>query len=118
MDAAGTRLLSRRVANDEAELTDIIAQVLRLAGDVTWAIDLADGGAALAIALLLEHQQTVHYLSGVAVSRATGTYRGEGKTDAKDAAVIADQARMRRDLPTFKLEDELVLELRMLTAHR
>ncbi|WP_373302745.1 IS110 family transposase [Streptomyces atratus] len=29
---------------------------------------------------------------------ASRSYRGNGKTDAKDAYVIADQARMRRDL--------------------
>jgi transposase len=118
IDADGNRLLSRRVANDEVELTDMITQILALAEDVTWAIDLADGGAALAIALLLDRKQRVHYLPGAAVSRATGTYRGEGKTDAKDAAVIADQARMRRDLATLKVKDELVVELGMLTAQR
>jgi len=32
------------------------------------------------------------------VNRAADGYRGEGKTDARDAYVIADQARMRRDL--------------------
>jgi hypothetical protein len=89
-----------------------------VAEEVTWAIDLADDGAALAIALLLDRKQRVHCLSGVAVSRAPGTYRGEGKTDAKNAAVIADQARMRRDLSTFTLEGELDVELRMLTTHR
>jgi hypothetical protein len=30
-----------------------------------------------------------------------GLSRGEGKTDAKDAAIIADQVRMRRDLASY-----------------
>ena len=63
-----------------------------------WAIDLADGAAALIIALLLRREQAVFYLPGIAVNRASAGYRGQAKTDAKDAAVIADQARMRRDL--------------------
>jgi hypothetical protein len=91
-------------------------RVLRLS--ITWAIDLADGPAALVIALLLELGQRLLYLPGVAVNRLSGAYPGEGKTDAKDAAIIADQARMRRDLRELQLDDEMIAELRMLTAHR
>ncbi|WP_174246029.1 IS110 family transposase, partial [Mycobacterium avium] len=42
------RLLSQRVANDEAALLEVIAAVTTLAdgGEVTWAIDLNAGGAA------------------------------------------------------------------------
>ena len=76
--------------------------------EVTWAIDLADGPAALVIALLLAPQPNVlAHLPGIAVNRATAGYRGEGKTDAKDAAVIADQARMRRDLQPLRPEDDI-----------
>src|SRR3954451_287703 len=95
IDESGRRLLSRRVVNDEPEL---LADVMDLGDEVTWGIDLADGGAALAIAILLNHDQPVLYLSGRAIHRASEGYRGEGKTDAKDAAVIADQVRLRRDL--------------------
>jgi transposase len=52
------------------------------------------------------------------VNRAAGGYRGEGKTDARNAAVIADQARMRRDLAPLRADDELITELRMLVARR
>jgi transposase len=52
------------------------------------------------------------------VNRAAGTYRGEGKTDARDAAVIADQARMRRDLQPLRPGDQITVELRLLTARR
>jgi len=118
VDAEGRRLLSRRVANDEVALREVIDDVLARAGEVTWAIDLADGPAALAITMLLLAGQRVFFLPGVAVNRATGAYRGEGKTDAKDAAIIADQVRMRRDLRELRLMDEAIAELRMLTAHR
>ena len=42
IDADGKRLLSRRVANDEAALLELITAVTALAdgGEVTWAIDL------------------------------------------------------------------------------
>jgi transposase len=68
--------------------------------------------------LLLGRGQRVRYLPGVAVNRAADGYRGEGKTDAKDAAVIADQGRMRRDLRELRLDEQLIAELRILTAHR
>ncbi|HZD68531.1 MAG TPA: IS110 family transposase [Actinomycetes bacterium] len=120
IDADGRRLLSRRVANDEPDLLALIGEVLDISdGDqATWAIDLADGGAALMIGLLAGHGQHLLYIPGRTVNRAASGYRGEGKTDAKDAAIIADQARMRRDLHPMRADDELVVELRLLTARR
>ncbi len=120
IDADGSRLLSRRVANDEPELLTLIGDVLDLAdgGTVTWATDLADGGAALLIGLLVAHEQPLLYIPGRVVNKAASSYRGVGKTDAKDAAIIADQARMRRDLHPMRVNDELVVELKLLTARR
>lgn len=118
IDADGKRLLSRRVNNDETELLTLIADVAALGSDTTWAVDVVDGGAALMLAILLAHDQTVLYLSGRAVHRAAGGYRGEGKSDARDAAIIADQARMRRDLAAIRPGDEITVELKMLTARR
>jgi hypothetical protein len=40
----GRRLLSRRVANDEPDLLSLVSDVTGLAGQVTWAVDLPDGG--------------------------------------------------------------------------
>ncbi|MGW6884946.1 IS110 family transposase [Streptomyces goshikiensis] len=118
IDESGHRLLSRRVANDEPELLELLTDVLALGDEVTWGIDLADGGAALAIAILLNHDQPVNYISGRAIHRASESYRGEGKTDAKDAAVIADQARIRRDLQHLRTGDETVTGLKILTGRR
>lgn len=118
IDADGGKLLSRRVANDEPELLALISDVTALAGEVTWAVDLPDGGAALLIGLLLDAGQDLLYIPGRTVNRAAGAYRGEGKTDARDAAVIADQARMRRDLQPLRPGDGLTAELKLLTARR
>lgn len=98
INAEGKRLLSRRIHNDETELLTLIGDVLAISDDVLWAIDLNHGCAALLIGLLTAHGQPVAYLTGLAVHRASATYRGEAKTDAKDAFVIADQARIRRAL--------------------
>ncbi|MET8538498.1 IS110 family transposase [Streptomyces sp. NPDC005065] len=118
IDESGRRLLSRRVANDEPELLELLADVLALGDAVTWGIDLADGRAALAITILLSHDQSVHYISGRAIHRASESYRGEGKTDAKDAAIIADQVRIRRDLHPLRVGDETVIDLKILTGRR
>lgn len=118
IDGDGNRLLSRRIANDELPLVELIETVRGLAERVVWAVDLAGGGAALLIGLLFAREQQVLYIPGHAVNRATDGYRGEGKTDARDAGIIADQARMRRDLRPMRADDELIVELRMLTTRR
>jgi transposase len=120
VDADGDRLLSQRVPNDETVLLELVKTVRTLAdgGEVTWAIDLNHGGAALLIAVLIAADQRLLYIPGRTVYHASGSYRGEGKTDAKDAAVIADQARMRRDLQPLRSGDEIAVDLRILTARR
>jgi transposase len=114
----GRRLLSRRVANDEPALLALIRDVTTLGDQVMWAVDLPDGGAALLIGLLLAHQQRLLYIPGRALNRAAAGYRGEGKTDARDAAIIADQARVRRDLSAIRPGDEITVELKILTTRR
>ncbi|MGC5005334.1 IS110 family transposase [Streptomyces sp. DT203] len=120
IDSDGQRKLSRRVANDESTLLNLIGDVLALSEDepVTWAIDLNASGAALMIALLTGNGQQVLYIPGRTVHHASGSYRGDGKTDAKDAFVIADQARMRRDLQPMRHGDDIALDLRILTSRR
>ena len=48
----------------------------------------------------------------------SAAYAGEGKTDAKDAYVIAETARLRRDLPVIDTGTDLVRNLAVLTGHR
>ncbi|GJF32699.1 IS110 family transposase [Kitasatospora sp. NE20-6] len=118
LNAQGERLLSRRVLNDEPELLALLADVLALDEDVVWAVDVGDGMAALWISMLLNHGQHLVYIPGLAVNRASAGYRGMGKTDARDATVIADQARMRGDLTILRPDDEHAVELRVLTNRR
>jgi hypothetical protein len=118
VDASGTELLSRRVDNDEADLLALIDEALSLAEDVAWAVDQPGGGAALLLALLWERGQGVSYVPGLSVDRARDGYRGESKTDRKDARVIADQARMRGDLGRLEPGDDALAELQLLLARR
>ncbi|OZF41768.1 IS110 family transposase [Rhodococcus sp. 14-2470-1b] len=120
IDSDATRLLSRRVLNDEAVLKSLIDDVLGIAdgGQVVWAVDLNSGGAALLTAMLAAGRQTLMYIPGRIVHHAAGGYRGDGKTDAKDAAIIADQARIRRDLQPMRVDDEIAVQLGILTSRR
>ncbi|MEV6534819.1 transposase [Streptomyces sp. NPDC051639] len=60
---------------------------------MTWAVDLNGGGGTL----LTGHGQRLLYIPGRTRPPRPPWLHGDGKTDAKDAYVIADQARMRRD---------------------
>lgn len=120
LDANGKTLLSRSVSNDEGALLELIGVLLTLAAGAParWAIDLNSGGPALLIALLSAHAQEVVYIPGRVIHHAAATYRGDGKTDAKDARLIADQARIRTDLHALTERDQVSVELRLLTARR
>ena len=118
LDAAGRELLSRKVENDEADISRLIDEALSLAEEVLWAVDQPGGGAALLLALLWEHDQKVLYVPGLSVDRARDAYRGESKTDARDGRVIADQARMRPDLGELEPGEEEIAELQLLLARR
>jgi transposase len=118
LDASGQQLLSRKVENDEADISALIDEALSFAEEVDWAVDQPGGGAALLLALLWERDQRVLYVPGLSVDRARDTYRGESKSDARDARVIADQARMRGDLGKLKAGEQELAELQLLLAHR
>lgn len=118
VDGGGERRFSRRVANNEPDLVALIGDIGSLAEKLVWAIDLHSSESVLLVTLLLVHGQRVVYLPGATVNQAASSYRGAGKTDAKDAYIIADQARMRRNLTVLRADDEQIAELGMLVARR
>jgi transposase len=116
--AEGGILLSRRVENEEADLRALIGEARSFGLELSWATDQPGGTAALLLALLWEHDERVLYVPGMAVDRARDAHRGESKTDARDARLIAEQARMRRDLSKLEPGEEALAELGLLVAHR
>ncbi|WP_458318900.1 IS110 family RNA-guided transposase [Mycolicibacterium brisbanense] len=120
VDVNGNMVLSRKFINDEHTIRDLATKIDGLADEVFWTVDLSNVYATLVLTVLADAGKTVRYLAGRQVWQASSTYRGgESKTDAKDARVIADQSRMRgEDLPVLRPGDDLITELRMLTAHR
>lgn len=120
VDDNGTVVFSRKLANDEQLIRALVIDIDELAERVSWTVDLTTVYAALLLTVLADAGKTVRYLTGRAVWQASTVYRGgKAKTDAKDARGIADQSRMRgEDLPLLHPDDDLISELRMLTAHR
>lgn len=116
--AEGEVLISRRVENEEADLRAFVEEALCVGRQLTWATDQPGGAAALLLALLWERGQRVLYVPGIAVDRARDGMRGESKTDPRDARVIAEQARMRRDLSALEPSEELLAELALLVSRR
>jgi transposase len=118
IDGDGRTVLSVKVANDEAELLAVIAAVAGRADHPVWAVDIIGAPSALLLALLAHAGQRVLYASGRVVSAMSAAFTGEGKTDAKDAHVIAQTVRLRRDLSPVDPGTDLVRTLGLLTAHR
>src|SRR4051812_18375266 len=114
-------LFSGSVDNTPAALAGLIEWLegLRDRGRVTVGIDVVGGIAGLLTAMLLEAGIDVVHVSGLAVNRAReGTSGGEHKSDPRDAAVIADRVRHRRDLRAIEPTSELDTEIRLLVARR
>jgi transposase len=118
VDAEGKTLLSVKVANDEAEIMALLANTGSLATQLIWAVDIIGAPSALLLALLVRAGQSARYASGRVVAAMSAAYGGEGKTDAKDAYVIAETARLRRDLAVIDAGTDLVRKLAVLTGHR
>jgi transposase len=114
-------LFSGSVDNTPSAIAALVEQLegLRDRGRLTAGIDVVGGIAGLLTAMLLEAGIEVVHVSGLAVNRAReGTSGGEHKSDPRDAAVIADQVRHRRDLRRIEPAGELDAEIRLLVARR
>lgn len=117
IDEHGAVLWSRRIRNDQADIEQVLERVSNV-GSVVWAIDMTAPESALLRGVLTAHRQQVRYVPGRVVHSMTGAFAGEGKTDARDAVVIAQTARLRGDLAEVQVPDELAVELELLTGHR
>jgi Transposase len=112
-------VLDQRVANERAALGQLIEALAGLGDEPQIGLDVVGGIAALAEAMLLAAGFRLVHVSGLTVNRARqGTTGGEHKSDPRDAWVIAEQVRTRRDLRAIEPVSELDLELRLLVGRR
>lgn len=118
IDDDGTTMWTAKVLNDEQSILDAIGQVLTLADSVVWAVDVTGTMSGLLLALLAVHGQRVKYAPGRVVNQMATAYRGEAKTDARDAYVIAETARHRGNLAEIDVPSESIVELQLLVTPR
>jgi transposase len=114
LDRTGKSLYDKALPNDEAKLRTLIRS-LKTHGQVLLVVDQPETVGALPIAVAYAEGVLVGYLPGLAMRRIADLHAGEAKTDARDAAIIAEAARtLPHALRPVRLEDEQVAELSML----
>jgi len=117
LDPAGRRLFDKPLPNDQGALA---AALSRLAGHgkVLVVVDQPAAIGALVIAVARSLGIDVGYLPGLAMRRIAELYPGEGKTDPRDAYIIADAARtMPHTLRRVGTEEETLAGLGVLVGY-
>ncbi|MGW5949733.1 IS110 family transposase, partial [Streptomyces celluloflavus] len=77
VDETGATLWSKKIENDETAILTAMGEILDLADEVSWAVDISGTASALLLALLAAHGQRAVYVPGRTVNRMSGAYRGE-----------------------------------------
>ncbi|AKZ53640.1 hypothetical protein SAM23877_6831 [Streptomyces ambofaciens ATCC 23877] len=114
---AGKKVFDKQLPNSEPKLRAVFDKLTAKFGTVLVIVDQPASIGALPLTVARDAGCQVAYLPGLAMRRIADLYPGEAKTDAKDAAVIADAARtMPHTLRTLDLTDEVTAELTMLVG--
>ena len=92
LNRAGKVLFDKALPNDEGKMRAVL-QKLKHSGTVLVIVDQPATIGALPIAVAQAEGVLVGYLPGLAMRRIADLHAGEAKTDARDAAIIAQAAR-------------------------
>lgn len=113
LNRAGKKLFDKALPNDENRLREILGS-LSAHGKILLVVDQQATIGALPVAVAQSAGAAVGYLPGLAMRRIADLHPGQAKTDARDAAIIAEAARsMPHSLRTIALDDETLAELRV-----
>ncbi|MGW4689845.1 IS110 family transposase [Streptomyces sp. NPDC004244] len=113
---AGKKVFDKPMLNSEPKLRAVFDKLKTKFGTVLVIVDQPASIGALPLTVA-RAAGCEAYLLGLAMRRIADLYPGEAKTDAKDAAVIADAARtMPHTLRSLELTDEITAELTVLTG--
>lgn len=119
LDELGAARIDHKLDNTPAAIEALIGELRSLGGTVTVGLDVVGGIAGLLEAMLAAAGFALVHVPGLAVNRARqGTTGGESKSDPRDARVIADQVRIRRDLRPIEAGSDLDLDIRLLVGRR
>ncbi|GGU59795.1 insertion element IS110 uncharacterized 43.6 kDa protein [Streptomyces albospinus] len=114
---AGKRVFDKRLPNTEPKLREVFAKLQAKHGTVLVVVDQPASIGALPLAVARDTGCSVAYLPGLTMRRIADLYTGEAKTDARDAAIIADAARtIPHTLRNLAPSDETVAELEMIVG--
>ena len=114
LNRAGKKLYDKTLPQDETKIRDILTQ-LADHGTVLVIVDQPATIGALPVAVARAAGAAVGYLPGLAMRRIADLHPGQAKTDARDAAIIAEAARsMPHTLRSVELDDETLAELGVL----
>lgn len=106
LTTAGDKLLDEALPQDEARLRAMIRRLMAH-GRVLLVVDQPATIGALPLAVARDMGVQVGYLPGLAMRRIADLHPGEAKTDARDAAIIAQAARsMPHALRALRGDDE------------
>jgi transposase len=116
LDPDGRRLFDAALPQDETRLRDLLTR-LGEHGPVLVVVDQPNTIGALPIAVARAMGFRVAYLPGLAMRRIADLHPGSAKTDARDAYVIADAARvMPHTLRRVDVGEEALAELKVLVG--
>ena len=90
---AGKKVFDKPMPNSESRLRDLFEKLQAKHGNVLVVVDQPASMGALPLAVARDTGCRVAYLPGLTMRRIADLYPGESKTDARDAAIIADAAR-------------------------
>ncbi|MFF9157647.1 IS110 family transposase [Streptomyces sp. NPDC014846] len=114
---AGKKVFDKPMPNSESRLRELFEKLQIKYGNVLVVVDQPASMGALPLAVARDTGCRVAYLPGLTMRRIADLYPGESKTDARDAAIIADAARtMPHTLRDLAPDDETVAELNMLVG--
>jgi transposase len=91
INTSGAVVRQWRISNDQASLQRAVSWAKQRNAAVI--VDQLGGLATLLLRLCWDHEVPTAYLHGTAMAHARDFYAGEGKSDPKDAFVLADVAR-------------------------
>ncbi|MBP3042936.1 IS110 family transposase [Arthrobacter jiangjiafuii] len=114
LNRAGKKLYDKALPQDETKIRDVLTN-LGGHGKVLVVVDQPATIGALPVAVAQAAGAAVGYLPGLAMRRIADLHPGQAKTDARDAAIIAEAARsMPHTLRSVELDDETLAELGVL----
>ncbi|MGA5811105.1 IS110 family transposase [Streptomyces cellulosae] len=113
----GKSVVDKPLPNSEPKIRAMLDKLTAKYGKVLVVVDQPASIGALPLAVARDAGCEVAYLPGLTMRRIADLYPGEGKTDARDAAIIADAARtMPHTLRSIELDDETIAELHMIVG--